>query len=112
MLPALPLRTGRRIGDLNFDKSEVIDGYRRRDAITDAILKTFREAYGPKVTKEDIFYYVYGVLHSPGVPHPLRGGPEEDAAAHPADEGGRRISRRSADAGPEAGRVALELRDG
>jgi predicted helicase len=44
---------------------EIIDGYRRRDAITDAILKTFRAAYGPKVTKKDIFYYVYGILHSP-----------------------------------------------
>jgi predicted helicase len=54
-------------GKLEFDKddSEVIDGYRRRDAITDAIHKKFREAYGPEVTKEDIFYYVYGVLHSP-----------------------------------------------
>ena len=51
--------------DLSFDKSEIIDGYRRRDAITDAILKTFRGAYGPKVTKEDIFYYAYGILHSP-----------------------------------------------
>ena len=50
-------------GDLQFDKSEVIDGYRRRDAITDGILKTFREAYGKDVSKEDIFYYVYGVLH-------------------------------------------------
>ncbi|MBS0198082.1 MAG: DEAD/DEAH box helicase [Planctomycetes bacterium] len=46
-------------------EGEVVDGYRRRDAITDAALKTFRTAYGPKVTKEDIFYYVYGVLHSP-----------------------------------------------
>jgi predicted helicase len=45
--------------------AEIIDGYRRRDAITDAILKTFRGVYGPKVTKEDVFYYVYGVLHSP-----------------------------------------------
>ena len=45
--------------------TEIIDGYRRRDAVTDAILKTFREAYGPKASKEDIFYYVYGVLHSP-----------------------------------------------
>jgi predicted helicase len=51
--------------DLPFDKSEIIDGYRRRDAITDGILQTFREAYGKVVTKEDIFYYVYGVLHSP-----------------------------------------------
>ena len=48
-------------------EGEVIDGYRRRSAITDAILKQFQAAYGVggKVTKEDIFYYVYGVLHSP-----------------------------------------------
>ncbi|CUS37085.1 conserved hypothetical protein [Candidatus Nitrospira nitrosa] len=52
-------------GELQFDKSEVVDGYRRRDAITDAILKTFCGAFGEDVTKEDIFYYVYGVLHSP-----------------------------------------------
>ncbi len=51
--------------DLGKKDGEIIDGYRRRDAITDAILKTFREAYGPKLTKEDIFYYVYGILHSP-----------------------------------------------
>jgi predicted helicase len=93
--------------DLGKDDGEIIDGYRRRDAITDAILKTFREAYGndyrrvgpaahrragppsldancdggpaleaslshpttttneDTITKEDIFYYVYGVLHSP-----------------------------------------------
>jgi predicted helicase len=54
-------------GKLELGKSdgEIIDGYRRRDAITDGILKTFRAAYGAKVSKEDIFYYVYGVLHSP-----------------------------------------------
>ncbi len=46
-------------------EGEVIDGYRRREAITDAAQKMFQAAYGPKVTKEDIFYYVYGVLHSP-----------------------------------------------
>lgn len=50
---------------MQFDKSEIVDGYRRRDAITDGIVKKFREAYGKDVTKEDIFYYVYGVLHSP-----------------------------------------------
>ena len=56
------------VGKLGFDGGEVIDGYRRREAITDGIFKTFREAYGTsggKVTKEDIFYYVYGILHSP-----------------------------------------------
>ncbi len=37
----------------------------RHDAITDAGLKVFREAYkSPSITKEDIFYYVYGILHS------------------------------------------------
>jgi len=46
-------------------EGEVIDGYRRKSGISDAILATFREAYGKAVTKEDIFYYVYGILHSP-----------------------------------------------
>lgn len=38
----------------------------RRDGITDAGLKHFQSAYpGETITKEDIFYYVYGLLHSP-----------------------------------------------
>lgn len=51
--------------------------YVRHDGITDRTLEVFRAAYptafhdrplreGPKhLTKEDIFYYVYGILHSP-----------------------------------------------
>lgn len=39
--------------------------YIKHDAITDFALKRFRDQYGNKVTKEDIFYYVYGILHSP-----------------------------------------------
>ncbi len=39
--------------------------YIRHDAITDSILKRAQEQYGPKVQKEDIFYYVYGFLHCP-----------------------------------------------
>lgn len=39
--------------------------YERRDGITDWILSTARKQYEYKVTKEDIFYYVYGILHSP-----------------------------------------------
>ncbi|MEX2044229.1 MAG: type ISP restriction/modification enzyme [Opitutus sp.] len=46
-------------------EGELVDGYRRRSAITDAILADFHTAYETRVTKEDIFYYVYGVLHSP-----------------------------------------------
>ena len=36
----------------------------RRDAISDFILDQAKERYGKNVTKEDIFYYVYGLLHS------------------------------------------------
>ena len=37
----------------------------RRDGITDAGLKHFQAAYeGEEITKEDVFYYVYGLLHS------------------------------------------------
>ena len=39
--------------------------YVRRDAISDYILHRTHEQYGQSVTKEDIFYYVYGFLHSP-----------------------------------------------
>lgn len=38
----------------------------RRDAITDDGLKHFQDAYpGASISKEDLFYYVYGLLHSP-----------------------------------------------
>lgn len=41
-------------------------GPTRRDAITDAGLAHFQAAYpGETLTKEDLFYYVYGLLHSP-----------------------------------------------
>lgn len=38
--------------------------YVRRDAISDFILERANKQYGKNVTKEDIFYYVYGFLHS------------------------------------------------
>lgn len=42
------------------------DGPRRRDAITDAGLAHFQSAYPEKaISKEDLFYYIYGLLHSP-----------------------------------------------
>jgi predicted helicase len=41
-------------------------GYIRHDAITDWALAEFRKRYADaKITKEDTFYYVYGILHSP-----------------------------------------------
>ena len=39
--------------------------YIRRDAISDFILQRCRNNYGQRVIKEDIFYYVYSILHSP-----------------------------------------------
>ena len=38
--------------------------YVRHDAISDFILKRAQDKYGSKITKEDLFYYVYGILHS------------------------------------------------
>jgi len=38
----------------------------RRDAITDEGLFYFRDAFpGEEITKEDLFYYIYGLLHLP-----------------------------------------------
>ncbi|HJJ00282.1 MAG TPA: hypothetical protein OIM11_03940 [Coriobacteriaceae bacterium] len=58
-----------------FDKTD--DDYVRHDAITDEALNVFRAAYpyvfaerkkkdgGEEIIKEDIFFYIYGILHSP-----------------------------------------------
>lgn len=43
-----------------------VDGYIRHDAITDWALTAFCDHYHDQsITKEDIFWYVYGILHSP-----------------------------------------------
>ena len=43
------------------------DGSNRRDNITDYALDQFRAHYNdPAISKWDIFYYVYGLLHHPG----------------------------------------------
>jgi predicted helicase len=40
-------------------------GNARRDGVTDAGLAHLQDAYpGERITKEDVFYYVYGILHS------------------------------------------------
>lgn len=47
-----------------FEGSEDESGYRRVDNITDGILADYRSAFGVSITKDDIFFYVYGLLHS------------------------------------------------
>ena len=40
--------------------------YTKKENIPDSILKEYQQKYQDKtITKEDIFYYVYGILHSP-----------------------------------------------
>ena len=53
------------IADLFSAPQSDADRYVRRDGVTDWILSTARKQYGSRVTKEDIFYYVYGILHAP-----------------------------------------------
>ncbi|WP_418345859.1 DEAD/DEAH box helicase [Rhodococcus pyridinivorans] len=56
-------------GELDFASAETDDvdeyGYRRVDNITDSILTLYRDTIGDHVTKDDIFFYVYGLLHDP-----------------------------------------------
>jgi predicted helicase len=48
-----------------FDTSNDTKDFIRRDGISDFIFDRARVQYGKDVTKEDIFYYVYGFLHCP-----------------------------------------------
>lgn len=52
-------------GQLSMETESLFEGYRRIDNVTDEILDKFRTSAGSVVTKEGIFHYVYGLLHSP-----------------------------------------------
>lgn len=52
--------------NLNLGGGEVVDGYTRKENITDATLAAYRSTYGDEgIAKEDIFYYIYALLHHP-----------------------------------------------
>lgn len=51
--------------DIAVNNEVVIDGYRKVDNITDEALKRFQATYRSAITKDDIFFYIYGLLHSP-----------------------------------------------
>ena len=55
----------RRKQSPNLFDSSGKDEFIRRDGVSDFILKRARKMYGKTVGKEDIFYYVYGIMHSP-----------------------------------------------
>ena len=52
--------------NLNLGGGEVVDGYTRKENVTDATLAAYRSTYGDEgIAKEDIFYYIYALLHHP-----------------------------------------------
>lgn len=52
--------------NLNLGGGEIVDGYTRKENITDATLAAYRSTYGDEsIAKEDIFYYIYALLHHP-----------------------------------------------
>ena len=58
------MKKGKKQNPSLFDESGESE-YIRRDGVSDFILERAQLIYGSRVTKEDIFYYVYGILHSP-----------------------------------------------
>ena len=62
--PLYVYEKGESVGGL-FDQGAEASKYARRDAVTDEGLQYFLDAYpGEQISKEDIFFYVYGLLHS------------------------------------------------
>jgi predicted helicase len=54
-------------GVLQIDSGgEVLAGYRRADNVTDEGLLRWQAAFGSSWTKDDVFFYCYSLLHSPG----------------------------------------------
>lgn len=53
-------------GQLSLDVAEdTHNGYRRIDTINPDVLSAYRTALGDDLTTDDIFFYTYGLLHSP-----------------------------------------------
>lgn len=54
------------LGLLDENTVDMGNGFIREDAITDEGLKHFQSVYpGNVINKDDLFYYIYGILHSP-----------------------------------------------
>ncbi|WP_263310022.1 DEAD/DEAH box helicase [Brachybacterium atlanticum] len=56
------------------DARDMVDGYRRIDNISDEALLLFRQRYPyEQISKDDIFYYTYGILHAEDYRHRYAG---------------------------------------
>lgn len=54
----------KKIGKSLFENSDEIKEENKKDGISDYIFNLAKQKYSTKITKEDIFYYVYGFLHN------------------------------------------------
>ncbi|HEV2526915.1 MAG TPA: type ISP restriction/modification enzyme [Thermomicrobiales bacterium] len=56
----------RPLAEVNSLYTSDVEEYRLHDGVTNLVWEQYRHVYDePTITKEDIFYYVYGILHSP-----------------------------------------------
>jgi len=62
--PLYYYQEGKKSSPTLFDEAAENE-YIRRDGVSDFIFEQAHSRYGNRVSKEDIFYYVYGILHSP-----------------------------------------------
>ena len=63
------------------------------DNITDEALDAYSARYGEWVTKDSIFAYVYGILHSPDYRQRYADGSRQATAAHPRSRNGGCLPR-------------------
>lgn len=63
--PRFSFEANDRDGDLLAALAAEEGQYRRVDNVTDEILDDYQRSFGPEVTKDEIFFYLYGILHSP-----------------------------------------------
>ncbi|MEV8238095.1 DEAD/DEAH box helicase [Rhodococcus sp. NPDC077669] len=102
-------------GVLDFDStadspSEQEGGYRRVDNITDEILDVYRTALGSSVTKDQIFWSVYGQLHVPGYRETYAADLKKMLPHIPTPESLGRFTQ-LADAGEQLGTLHMQYED-
>jgi len=62
--PAKKKKKAPSVGQIDLSGQTVEAEYIRKDGVSDFILEQARKLYGGAVAKKDIFFYVYGFLHS------------------------------------------------
>ncbi|MEK8073230.1 DEAD/DEAH box helicase [Rhodococcoides navarretei] len=106
---------GAAVGEFDFgtsaDDSSVDEwGYRRVDNITDEILQVYRTAVGAPVTKDQIFWSVYGQLHAPAYRETYAADLKKMLPHIPTPESLERFTQ-LADAGEQLGGLHMRYED-